>query len=46
MEDKVSRSRLFQKTFLVADTKFELLLGMFFLKLSNVDMSFDKRTLT
>ena len=46
MKDKASRPRFFQKTFLVADTKFEVILRMPFLKISNVDMSFGEETLT
>ena len=46
VENKGGRPRFFQETFLVADTKFELILGMFFLKISNVNMSFGKTTLT
>ena len=30
----------------MADTKFEVILGMFFFKISNADMSFGKETLT
>ena len=45
VEDKGGKSRFFQETFLVADTKFEVILGMPFLKLSNADMSFSKRIL-
>ena len=45
VEDKTSRPRFFQETFLVADTKFEMILGMLFLKISNADMSFGERTL-
>ena len=45
MKDKVSRPRFFQKIFLVADTKFEVILGMPFLKLSNTDASFGKKIL-
>ena len=40
MEDKVSRPRFFYETFLVADIKFEIILGMFFLKISNADVLF------
>ena len=29
----------------MADTQFEIVLGMFFLKISNANMSFDKETL-
>ena len=45
MEDKAGKSRFFQEIFLVADTKFEAVLGMFFLKISNADESFSKGTL-
>ena len=46
VEDKGGRPRFFQQTFLVADIKFEVILGMPFLKISNADMAFGKRTLT
>ena len=46
MEDKIGRSRFFQKTFLVADIKFETFLGMFFLKINITDVLFGKGTLT
>ena len=46
MEDKGGRPRFFQETFLVADTKFEMILGMLFLKISNVDIAFGEGTLT
>ena len=46
IKDKDGSPRFFQKTFLMANTKFEVVLGMLFLKISNVDMSFDKKTLT
>ena len=46
VEDKANRPRFFQETFLVADTKFEVILGMPFLKISNADVSFGKGTLT
>ena len=46
VEDKASKPRFFQKTFLVADIKFEVILGMLFLKISNADMSFGEETLT
>ena len=45
VEDKVGKSRFFQETFLISDTKFEVILGIFFLKISNADMLFDKKTL-
>ena len=46
IEDKASRLRFFQETFLMADTKFEVILGMLFLKISNTDILFGKETLT
>ena len=46
MEDKGGRPRFFQETFLVADTKFEIVLGMPFLKISNANVAFGKGTLT
>ena len=45
VEDKGKKSRFFQKTFLVADTKFEMVLRMLFLKISNVDIAFGEETL-
>ena len=44
-ENKGGRPRFFQETFLVADTKFEVILGRPFLKLSNAVVSFGERTL-
>ena len=44
--DKVGRPRFFQKTFLMADTKFEVILEMPFLKISNADMAFGEKTHT
>ena len=46
VEDKGGRPRFFQETFLVADIKFELVLGMLFLKISNANVAFGKGTLT
>ena len=46
VEDKGGRPKFFQKIFLVANTKFEVVLGMPFLKISNVDIAFGERTLT
>ena len=46
VEDKGGRPRFFQEIFLVADTKFEVVLGMLFLKISNANIAFDERTLT
>ena len=45
IEDKASRPRFFEEIFLVADNKFKVILGMFFLKISNADVSFDERIL-
>ena len=45
VEDKGGKPRFFQKTFLVADTKFEVVLGMLFLKISNANIAFGKGTL-
>ena len=46
LEDKAGRSRFFQETFLIANTKFDTVLGLSFLKISNADMSFGKGTFT
>ena len=46
VENKASRPRFFQETFLVVDTKFEVILKMPFLKISNADVSFGEGTLT
>ena len=46
MEDNGGRPRFFQKTFLVVNTKFEVILGMLFLKISNANVAFGKKTLT
>ena len=46
VEDKGNRPKFFQKIFLMADIKFEMILRMFFLKTSNADVSFGKKTLT
>ena len=45
MEDKACRPRFFQETFLVTDTKFEVIIRMLFLKISNANISFDEETL-
>ena len=45
VEDKGGRPRFFQKTFLVADTKFEVILRIFFLKLINADVLFGEKSL-
>ena len=46
VEDKGGWPRFFQETFLVANTQYEVILGMLFLKISNADVSFNKKTLT
>ena len=46
VEDKSGRPRFFQETFLVADTKFEVILGMPFLKISNANVAFGEGMLT
>ena len=46
VEDKGGRPRFFHETFLVADIKFEVILGILFLKLSNANVSFGEETLT
>ena len=45
VENKASRPRFFQETFLVTNTKFEVILGMPFLKISNANVSFGEKTL-
>ena len=45
IEDKASRPRFFQKTFLVANTKFEVIFGIFFLKISNTNILFGEKIL-
>ena len=46
VEDKGGRPRFFWEIFLVADTKFEVVLGMLFLKINNANIIFDEKTLT
>ena len=46
VEDRSGRPRFFQETFLVADTKFEVILGMPFLKISNANIAFGEGMLT
>ena len=45
LEDKISRPWFFQKLFLVANTKFKIILGMLFLNFSNANMLFKERTI-
>ena len=44
VENKGGRPKFFQETFLVADIKFKVILGMPFLKLSNADVLFSEET--
>ena len=46
VEDKSSRPKFFQEIFLVADTKFEVVLRILFLKISNADVAFGEEILT
>ena len=46
VEDKIGRPKFFQKTFLVTNTKLEVVLEMLFLKINNTDMAFGEKTLT
>lgn len=46
VNDKLGRSRFFQKTFLLANTSMELVLGMLFFTFSNADMFFAERNFT
>ena len=46
VKDKGGKPRFFQEIFLVADTKFEVVLEMFFLEISSADISFGEKTFT
>ena len=46
VQDKLRRARFFQETFLVADTRMDVVLGMPFLILSNANIQFVKGDLT
>ena len=43
IKDKVNKFKFFQKTFLVANTKFVIILKIFFLKITNANMFFSKK---
>ena len=45
IENKANRPRLFQKRFLVANIKFEVILKILFLKISNANIFFSKKIL-
>ena len=40
IEDKYGKPRFFQELFLIINTKFEVIIGMVFFKISNANMSF------
>ena len=45
VKNKVDIPKFFQKIFLVTNSKFEVILRMLFLKLSNADVSFSEKIL-
>ena len=45
LEDKLGRARFFQKSFLLAETSMEVVLGMIFLTLNNADIQFAEKEL-
>lgn len=45
IKEKVGRLKFFYKTFLMANTKFEIILKMLFLEFNNVDVLFGKKKL-
>ena len=45
IKNKVNGSKFFQETFLIANIKFEIILKIFFLKINNINMLFNKKTL-
>ena len=46
VKDKIGRSRFFLVTFLIINTKFAMILRIFFLKFSSADISFGEKILT
>ena len=46
IENKANRPKFFQETFLVTNTKFKVILKMFFSKISNANILFGEKTLT
>ena len=46
MKDKANKPRFFQKLFLIIDINFEMILKIFFLKISNIDILFSKKIFT
>ena len=45
IENKVGKPRFFQKTGLIVNTKFAIILEIFFLQISNTDIFFVQKTL-
>ena len=45
IENKVSKAKFFQKTFLITNIKFEIILEILFLKFSNIYVPFSEKTL-
>ncbi len=45
MSDKDDRKRFFEKNFLLADVKLDVVLGILFLTMSNADVDFQARDL-
>ncbi len=45
MLDKDNKERFFKKSFLLADVKSDIVLGMLFLTISNADVHFQTRNL-
>ena len=45
MEDKTNKLKFYQEIFLVADTKFKVILKIFFLKINNINILFGKEIL-
>ena len=43
IEEKIDRLKFFQKIFLMVNTKFEVILRMIFLKISNTDVLFGEK---
>ena len=43
IENKISKPKFFQKTFLITNTKFTVISEMLFLKINNADMFFAKK---
>ena len=46
IQDKTGKIRFFEETFLLADTRMEIVLGMLFQSFSNVDIQLDTESFT